>query len=113
MISRQLALDAYKKQHAQKRGGQVPLALDELSECISELADTDIGDSVALSDALNRFLLALPKQTRNIFVRRYFYMSSIAEIANDFSMKENGVAMLLLRTRKKLGQFLKKEGFHI
>ncbi len=113
-ISRQLALDVYKEQHAQKRGGQVLLVLDELSECIPDNdSGADIGESVALSDALNRFMWALPGRTRNIFVRRYFYMSTVAEIAKDFSMKESNVTMHLLRTRKKLEQFLKKEGFDL
>ena len=114
MISRQLALDAYEARHTQKRGGQVPLALDELAECIPDPdSRADIGESVALSDALDRFLWALPERTRNVFVRRYFYMSTVAEIARDFSMKESNVAMHLLRTRKKLAQFLKKEGFDL
>lgn len=114
MISRQLALDVYKEQHAQKRGGQVSLVLDELSECIPDNdSGADIGESVALSDALSRFIWTLPQRTRNIFVRRYFYISTIAEIAKDFSMKESNVTMHLLRTRKKLEQFLKKEGFDI
>ena len=114
MISRQLALNIYEKQHTQKRGGQVTLVLDELSECIPDNApDADIEDSVALSDALNRFIRSLPQRTRNIFVRRYFYMSTAAEIAKDFSLKESNVTMHLLRTRKKLAQFLKKEGFDL
>ena len=113
-ISRQLALNTYEGQHTQKRGGQVPLVLDELSECIPDDDNgADIGESVALSDALNRFIWALPQRTRNIFVRRYFYMSPIAEIAKDFEMKESNVAMHLLRVRKKLEQFLKKEGFDL
>lgn len=112
MISRQLAIDAYEAQHTQKRGGQVTLVLDELSECIPNNDNgADIGESVALSDALTRFIWALPQRTRNIFVRRYFYMSSVAEIAKDFSMKESNVTMHLFRTRKKLEHFLKKEGF--
>ena len=92
----------------------MPLVLDELSECISDHeVGADIGESVALSDSLSRFIWALPRRTRNIFVRRYFYMSSIAEIAKDFTMKESNVTMLLLRTRRILEQFLKKEGFDL
>ncbi|MBO5701024.1 MAG: sigma-70 family RNA polymerase sigma factor [Clostridia bacterium] len=113
-LCRQLALDAYKSQNAQKRGGQMTLALDELSECIPDTDNgEDIGESVALSDVLTRFIRSLPEKTRKIFVRRYFYMSSVAEIAKDFSMKESNVTMHLLRTRKKLEQFLKKEGFDL
>ena len=114
IISRQLALDVYKAQNAQKRGGQVQFVLDELAECIPDNANSaDIGERVALSDALSSFIWALPRRTRNIFVRRYFYMSTIAEIANDFSMKESNVTMHLLRTRKKLEHYLKKEGFDL
>lgn len=114
MISRRLALNAYEGQHAQKRGGQVPFVLDELSECIPDRdGGADIGESVALSDALDRFLWDLPQRTRNLFVRRYFYMSPVAEIANDFQMKESNVTMHLLRTRRKLAQFLKREGFDL
>ena len=112
-ISRQLSLNRFEAQHTQKRGGQVALALDELSECIPDTNDTDIGESVALSDALSRFLWTLPERTRIMFVRRYFYVSPIAEIAADFSMKESAVTMLMLRTRQKLAHFLKKEGFDL
>ncbi len=112
MISRQLALDAYEAQHTQKRGGQVPLVLDELSECIPDNANgIDVGESLALRDALNRFVRSLSDRTQNIFVRRYWYASSITEIAEEYSMKESGVTVLLLRTRKKLKDFLDKEGF--
>ena len=110
-ISRQLAIDSYRARHAQKRGGQMPLVLEELSECVSNCEDESMAESVALSDSLNRFLWSLPERTRHIFVRRYFYMSPVAEIAKDFSMKESAVTMLLLRTRKRLEQFLIGEGF--
>lgn len=113
-ISRQLSLNRYEAQHAQRRRGQVALALDELAECIPDTdSGADIGESVALSDALTRFLWGLPERTRILFVRRYFYMSPVAEIAADFSMKESAVTMLMLRTRRKLAHFLEKEGFDL
>ncbi len=113
MISNQLALDRYDEKTAKKRGGgQMPMVLHELSECIPDGDEgTDIGKSVALRDALNRFLKSLPQKTRTIFVRRYWYVTSIAEIAEEFGMKESAVAMLMLRTRLKLKEFLGKEGF--
>ena len=71
------------------------------------------GESIALRDALNRFLSSLPRKTRNVLVRRYWYAAPIAEIAREFAMKESTVAMLLLRTRNKLKEFLSKEGFDV
>ncbi len=114
MISRQLALDKYKTQHTQKRGGQVMLVLDELSECIpTGDSGEDIGESVALRGALNKFVWSLPNKTQIVFVRRYWYSSSVSEIAQEYGMKESYVRSLLLRTRNKLKKFLHKEGFYV
>lgn len=113
MICNQLAINRYDKQTADKRGGgQVTLVLDEIAECISN-DYSDIINETALQNVLNKFLWSLPKKTRNIFVRRYWYVSSIAEIAKDYGMKESSVSVLMLRTRKKLKRFLQKEGFEL
>jgi len=113
MISRQLAFNKYDRRHAKKRG-QIDFVLDELSECLpSENEDWDIASKIALQDSLNAFLSKLPLKTRNIFVRRYWYTSSISEIAKDYSMKKSAVAMLLLRTREKLKAHLQKEDINI
>lgn len=111
-ITSHLALDRYDEKNAMKRGdGELPLALDELTECIPDRkSNGDVAESVALRDVLNRFLWSLPQKTRNICVRRYWYVSSVSEIANDYSMKESTVAMLMFRTRKKLKDYLEKEG---
>ena len=113
-ISNRLALDRYNSKKAAKRGGgQLPAVLHELSECIPTNDNReDIGYSVALRDALGRFLKALPERTRTIFVRRYWYVTPITEIAEEFGMKESNVAMLMLRTRLKLKEFLEKEGLY-
>lgn len=115
MLCRQRALDVYETRHAQKRnGGEVPLLLDELAECIPDAASgADIGECVALRDALHRFLAALPDKTRVLFLRRYWYAMPVSRIAADFSMNENHVAVLLYRTRRKLKKHLNKEGFDV
>ena len=114
MISRHLSLDRYEEYHTQKRGGQVPLVLEELAECIPDNdSREDIGESVALKDALAKFIRSLPDKTQRIFLRRYWYASSVAEIAEEFGMRENSVNVLLHRTRKKLKDHLQKEGFDL
>lgn len=111
MISRQLAFNVYEEQHTQKRG-QIPVVLDELAECLPS-EDTDWASEITLRDSLNSFLRALPLKTRNIFIRRYWYTSSLSEIAEEYAMKESAVGMLLLRTRQKLKNHLQKEGFDL
>ena len=90
----------------------MPLIFHELDECLADDEENiDIAESIVLRDLLNRFIWSLPKKTRNIFVRRYWYASSLAEIAQEYGMKESAVAMLMFRTRQKLREFLQKEGF--
>ncbi len=107
MLTRQLALDAWDVKTAQKRSGSFPLVLDELAECIPD--GTDFSHSLELRDALNRFLHTLPLKTRRVFLRRYWYAASVAEIAREFGMTESAVTVLMLRTRQKLNAFLAKE----
>ncbi len=111
-ITRNLALNRYEQRYAQKRGaGQVSQVLEELQECIPSGNCTEqIIDQIVLRDVLNRFLENLKPDARKIFLRRYWYMSSIQEIARDFSMTESKVTVTLCRTRQKLAQILQKEG---
>lgn len=114
-ITRNLALDRYRSDGTQKRGaGQVELVLDELTECVADPTSPDsTADGVILKDALERFLRSLPVQTMKVFMRRYFYMSSVAEIAKEYGLSESRVKVTLFRARKKLKEFLEKEGIEL
>lgn len=111
-ITRNLAIDKYRKGNAQKYGGgQAALCLDELSECIGE--DSPIEDSIALRDLLNTFLAELPEKNRNIFLMRYWYLAPIEEIYRQYGISEGAVKMILQRVRNKLKDYLAKEGVGI
>ena len=113
-ITRNHALDIYRKNHSQKRGaGDVPLALDELLEVAGGSSTEDEVDLKILSGHLNSFLEALEADNRKIFVRRYFYVDPLAEIAKAYGMSESGVKSQLFRTRQKLKEFLEKEGYEL
>ena len=86
-------------------------ALDELSECIAQKDDIPTEREERLCELLDSFLATLPKRTRRVFLRRYWYASSISEIAKDYGMSENNVTVMLYRTRKALADILQKEGF--
>lgn len=111
-ITRNLALNRYEQRSAEKRGaGQLPQVLEELQECIPSDDSTDqIIDRIVLREILNTFLETLKPDARKVFVRRYWYFSSIQEIAQEFGMTESKVTVTLCRTRQKLAQLLKKEG---
>ena len=108
-ITRNLAIDRYRRDKSQKYGGgQIELCLDELEECIGE--DNPIEDKFALKELLNDFLRSLPENNKNIFLLRYWYMMPIAEIAKRNDISEGAVKMILQRIRDKLRAYLEKEG---
>ena len=111
-ITRNLALNRYKHKNREKRGGgQTLLVLEELAECVPGAESTEEAAGAALLvDVLNRFLEKLSAEKRKIFMRRYWYMSSVKEIAEEFGLSESKVKMTLLRLRNKLKQTLEKEG---
>ena len=111
-ITRNLALNRYEKRTADKRGGgEVSVALDELAECIPDPNSVErMVDNRFLSDKLNLFLEELPAQTRKIFLRRYWELCSIHEIAEIYGISESKVKVSLFRTRGKLRAFLEREG---
>ena len=111
-IARRMALKKHRMNTAEKRGGtEADLSLDELADCIpSGHAIDDHLKCHMLVSILNDFLAELPETQRNIFVCRYWYCDSIAEIAQRFSCGESNVKMILLRTREKLKHRLQKEG---
>ena len=111
-IARQLSINRYEASHAKKRGG-ITVLLDELEECIPDGAGGEIGDSVALREALRSFIYSLHERERKVFVRRYWYCAGISEIAREWGMGESAVTVMLMRTRKKLKKYLEMEGFSI
>ncbi len=111
-ITRNLALNRYKQNAAKKRGGgQTMLVLEELAECVPGTDSTEAAaEEALLIEVLNRFLGELPREKRKMFVRRYWYLSSVKEIAEDFGLGESNVKMTLLRIREQLKSVLEKEG---
>lgn len=111
-ITRNLALNRYKQNVAKKRGGgQVMFALEELAECVPGTDNAEAAaEEALLIETLNRFLADLPAEKRKLFLRRYWYLCSVKEIAEDFGMSESNVKMTLLRIREQLKSALEKEG---
>lgn len=112
-ITRNLSLNRCAKLTAEKRGGhETALILDELAECLE--SESDVEDTVLakeLEACIDRFVRSLPKRDGNLFIRRYFFAESIAEIAERFGMTQDHVSVVLCRTRKKLKSCFIKEGY--
>ena len=108
--TRNLSLNRYEKQTAEKRGGgRISLIVEELEECLPDNTNEALLDSMIIRTALNRFLKELPTKVRRLFVQRYWYMYSVKEIAENNGLTENQVAVTLFRARNKLKTILEQE----
>ena len=111
-ITRNLSIDRWRKQTAEKRNnGQVPLALDELQQCISDGENLEQRfTQKELIREIQKFLQDLGQTERRVFVCRYWYLDSVSEISERFGFSESKVNSMLHRTRIKLKKNLAKEG---
>lgn len=111
-ITRNLSLVRLRARNTQKRGGgEVPLCLDELAECVPSRSRVEERVELSeLAEAVNRFLGALGDDERELFVCRYFFAAPLSELAERFGWSEGRVRTRLCRTRAKLRKFLVGEG---
>ena len=111
-ITRNIAIDRYRYDSAQKRGSEVESAIDEYWECIPN-GDASIEDGYVMKQAINGFLESLDVRTRVIFMRRYWYSMSVKDIADGIRLSETHVSVILNRTRSKFKDHLTKEGIFV
>jgi RNA polymerase sigma-70 factor (ECF subfamily) len=106
-ITRNIALNKYDYNKAGKRNGEFDLVLSELGDCISTYDNYEEGQ---VAKAISAFLRGLDNESRNTFIRRYWYSDSISDVSKRFGMSESKVKSMLFRTRQKLRTYLEKEG---
>jgi RNA polymerase sigma-70 factor (ECF subfamily) len=105
-ITRNLALDRYEAAHTQKRGGgAVEIALEELADIPAPAVEEG-----EITKVINDFLHAELRENADIFVKRYWYLKSLKEIAAEYGYSESKTASLLSRMRGRLKERLEEEG---
>ena len=113
-VTRRLALDRYRAETADKRGGgEVRLCLDELAEIAGSSEEWEPETRAGLRDALNRWLGAQSPPARRIFLLRYWYAYSLRDAARLAGTSVGAAKMSLGRSKKRLRAFLEKEGFTV
>ncbi len=111
-IIRTISIDRYRKKPALKEIAILLNCHKELDNCIPAIdsVESEI-EAKLLGEMVSRFLYTLSDEKQIMFVRRYFYMESIAEIAKHLSITESKVKTSLFRVRSKLKIYLDKEEF--
>ena len=112
-LTRWLSLSRRRGQRREKRGGGEPDALlDELAECLPGGTDTEeAAERRELSRTLNRLLGQMKEEERSVFLARYWLGAPIAEIAARHGFSEGKVKSMLRRSRLRLQQQLREEGY--
>lgn len=109
-IIRNLSLKRLEYLGRQKRNAAVLVSLEELEEILPDRSDEVSLDDGALAELISSFLRTQKEETRNIFLRKYYYFDSIEEIALRYGISQSKVKSALFHTRKRLKAYLIKKG---
>lgn len=111
-ITRNISINRWRARNTHKRGGgETFLALEELEECVDGKQDVEGAyEFHEVIEVFNQFLDTLPETERDVFLRRYWLMDPIADIAKSFNFSQSKVTSMLHRTRGKLRKQFEKEG---
>ncbi|MBR5093700.1 MAG: sigma-70 family RNA polymerase sigma factor [Oscillospiraceae bacterium] len=112
-LTRDLAISRLRQLSAQKRGGgQLPLVLEELSECLAAPGSPEQElEARELRQALDRFVSGLAARERDVFVCRYWFLAPLEELSRRTGYSQSKLKSMLARTRKKLDRYLREEGY--
>lgn len=112
-ITRGLAIDRLRKKYAATRADMHIVDLEAETEQLDRLAANTLEDKISETEfyeILNSFLRGLSERDRDIFLRRYWHMDSLKEIAARHGSTEGSIRGSLYRNRKKLYKLLEQEG---
>lgn len=111
-ITRHVSLNCCRARDQLKRRAFICELSAEMEQCIPSPDDSEcLMDDAALRNAINGFLGKLKEEKKNIFIRRYWYLDSVAEISKRFDLSESKVKTTLFRCRRELRDYLEKEGY--
>ena len=112
-ICRHFALGKLDWRAAAKRKAEIVSLTNEMALCIPDQRKEAEMSAKEIGRALNGFLEDLSQESRVIFLRRYWFCDSIAQIAERYGISESKVKMRLHRTRIQLADYLTKEGITV
>ncbi len=111
-IARNIACKRYNYNTASKRNSIYDVALEELEECLTSTKDVESEiESSLLTETIEQFLDTLDSKDRVIFMRRYYFSDSYAEIAEFTGLTEKNVSVRLTRLRSKMRDYLTERDY--
>ena len=113
-ITRHVSLNCCRDRARLKRSAFLCELSAEMEECIPAPDDVECRiDDMALGEALNEFLRTLDEEKRNVFLRRYWYLDSIADVSKRYALSQSKVKSMLFRMRSQLKSYFEQEGYDL
>lgn len=113
-ITRHLSLNCCRERSRLKRNAWISELSAEMEQCIPAPDDVECRiDSLVLQEAINGFLGTLSEEKRNVFLRRYWYLDSVAAISRRYSISESKVKTMLFRMRNQMRSYFEQEGYEL
>lgn len=113
-ITRNIAIDLWKKNHTQKRNTGIEILFSELEDVISSTSQIENEYEIAeLTSAINKWLSTLSKQEQSLFILRYWQGESVKNIAKQWNTSPGKLSSKLFKLRKSLKSALEKEGIYL
>ena len=107
-LCRCFAIDRYRHLRRRKRSRDMECVLTELDGICPNEPVTD-----GLKETLTAFLRGLEPLERDLFVGRYWYAYTPERLAQEQGLSRGAVNTRLMRTRNKLKDYLRKEGYTV
>ena len=110
-IVRNISLKRHEKNTAIKRNSMYDISISELEECLASSATVEEKiEERELTNIIENYLDSLSKENRVIFLRRYWFLDTYAEISTRMGITEKNVSVRLSRIRKELRKYLINRG---
>lgn len=112
-ITRNISLKRIEFNNAVKRSAHTIISLSELEEVLPGTNNQPEIEDEQLGKLISDFLRSEKEDARNVFIRKYWYFDTIADIATRYSFSEGKVKSMLFHTRNRLKDYLKKEDYYL
>ncbi len=110
-IARNISINKYQYNSAEKRNVNFQVCLDEFEECITGGSTPEDEYYVSeIAKYIDEYLDTLSKTNRLIFVRRYWYMDTYEFLSRVTGLSVASIRKRLSRTRNGLKYYLKSKG---
>lgn len=112
-ITRNLSIKRLDYNKARKRSPKSIVSFSELEDVLPDNHIAPDVENAEIGKLISGFLNREKPDSRAVFIRKYWFFDSVSDIAARYSFSESKVKNMLYHSRKKLRDYLRKEGVEV